>query len=200
MRVIIITDIFGLTEAVNTLENSLSEKMVYVTVVDPYDGEVKGFLNEQDAYDAFISQCGHSTYISHVKTAIELAEENVVLLGFSAGAAAAWKAIDDSYQKLVEHFVGFYPSQIRSHLDVVPGCPVTLVFPCKEEHFDICKVIDSLSALEMVFCFKTELYHGFMNPLSWNYSSSAAAVFNKAINQASKLADVATFRRLLQQH
>ena len=121
MSAIIITDIFGVTEAIFSLERSLSEKTVNVTVVDPYDGEVKAFSNEQDAYDAFVSQCGHSAYISYVKTAIELAKENVVLLGFSAGASAAWKAIDYRYQNSVVHFVGFYPSQIRNHLDVVPS-------------------------------------------------------------------------------
>ncbi|WP_404340152.1 dienelactone hydrolase family protein [Pseudoalteromonas mariniglutinosa] len=199
MRVILVTDIFGVTDAIVSLTTFLATDSIKVTVVDPYDGQITTFANEQCAYDAFISQCGHSNYVANVKNAIGFTDEHVVLLGFSAGASAAWKAIDGNYPQSVVHFVGFYPSQIRHHLDVLPPCPVTLVFPYKEEHFDINKVINELSKLEMVFCIKTALLHGFMNSLSLNFAADVASVVNKEINHASKLTDITSLRRLLLQ-
>jgi hypothetical protein len=69
-------------------------------VVDPCDGDVNGFLTEEDAYDEFQRQCGHDTFITHVKTSIALDEkEDFVLLGFSSGDLAAWKAADGCYKK-----------------------------------------------------------------------------------------------------
>ncbi|KXO12992.1 dienelactone hydrolase-like enzyme [Moritella sp. JT01] len=181
MQIIIITDIFGLTTDIELLAASLSIELASVTVIDPYEGYKQTFINEQAAYDTFMTQCGHERYITAVSSAIELSEGEVVLLGFSAGASAAWKAIDRHSNPLIKHCIGFYPSQIRNHLDVIPCCPVTLVFPCEEKHFEVDNILSALAPLKQVHCIKTNFYHGFMNSLSENYSLSGATFFNDKI-------------------
>ena len=196
MHIIIITDIFGLTTDIDLLSASLSTELTRVTVIDPYDGYKQTFINEQAAYDTFMTQCGHERYSSAVSSAIALSEDEVVLLGFSAGASAAWKAIDQHSNPLIKHCIGFYPSQIRNHLDVIPCCPVTLVFPCEERHFEVDDVIAALSSVKQVNCIKTSFYHGFMNSLSDNYSLIGATFFNDKMNDSSKLDSVEIFNRI----
>ena len=190
MHIIIITDIFGLTKDTDLLAASLSTEQARVTVIDPYEGNKQQFVNEHAAYDTFMTRCGHERYISAVASAIELSEGEVVLLGFSAGASAAWKAIDQLSNPLIKHYIGFYPSQIRNHLDVIPCCPVTLIFPCEERHFEVDDVIAALSSLKQVNCIKTSFYHGFMNSLSDNFSLTAATFFNDKMGDGSNLDNV----------
>lgn len=194
MHIIITTDIFGLTTDVDSLAASLSTALVSVTVIDPYEGCKQAFTNEQAAYDTFIARCGHVRYISAIVSAIESSNEEVILIGFSAGASASWKAIDQSLNPLIKHCIGFYPSQIRNHLDVIPCCPVTLVFPCEEKHFDVDSIISGLSALTQVHCIKTSYYHGFMNSLSENYASAAATFFNDKMTNSHELHNVNLLR------
>jgi len=193
MHIIIITDIFGLTKDIDLLAASFSTELARVTVIDPYEGHKQTFINEQVAYDTFITQCGHERYISAVTAVIKLSNDEVVLLGFSAGASAAWKVIDQHSNPLIKHCIGFYPSQIRNHLDVIPCCPVTLVFPCEEKHFEVDNILSALAQLKQVYCIKTTFYHGFMNSLSDNFSLSAATFFNERMSDGSKLNNVGIF-------
>ena len=57
MRVLIVTDIFGVTASVLSLANALMAERAHVEVVDPYDGKEKSFSHEQSAYDAFLANC-----------------------------------------------------------------------------------------------------------------------------------------------
>ena len=198
MRVLIVTDIFGVTAAVLSLANALMAERAHVEVVDPYDGKEKSFSHEQSAYDAFLANCGHDSYFRKVQNAISSSLEELVIIGFSAGASAAWRNMESDWQSNILHFVGFYPGQIRYHLHITPKYPCTIVFPNREEHFDVYDVSGILNEIDNVQCIITDYGHGFMNPLSHQYSSIGAGAFNKVINQASKLADVATLRRLLQ--
>jgi dienelactone hydrolase len=194
MQIIIITDIFGLTTDIDLLAVSLSTELTRVTIIDPYEGHKKAFINEQVAYDTFITLCGHERYISAVKSEIKSSNDEVVLLGFSAGASAAWKAIDRDSNSLIKHCIGFYPSQIRNHQDVIPYCPVTLVFPCEEKHFEVDNILSALAPLTQVNGIKTSFYHGFMNSLSENYSLSAATLFNDKIRNKIKSGNMDIFK------
>lgn len=198
MRVLIVTDIFGVTASVLSLANALMAERAQVEVVDPYAGKERSFSHEQSAYDAFLANCGHESYFRKVQDAISSSIEELVIIGFSAGASAAWRNMESDWQSNILHFVGFYPGQIRYHLHITPKYPCTIVFPNREEHFDVYDVSGILNEIDNVQCIITDYGHGFMNPLSHQYSSIGAGAFNKAINQASKLADVATLRRLLQ--
>jgi len=195
-NVIILTDIYGVTEAVNTLKEELCADAVSVIVLDPYDGFIKNFADEKLAYQAFLQECGHQQYAAKVLDTLKGLQGQIVLLGFSAGASAAWKAVDLLESK-VSHVIGFYPSQIRNHLEVQPLCPVTLIFPRYEKHFNVESCIAQATKLEQVQCLQSEYLHGFMNPLSVNFNAQGSSYFNRFISDACLLKDVVALRQKL---
>lgn len=198
MKVLIITDIFGVTAAVLSLASSLQDEQTHVEVIDPYDGNEKLFVDDQSAYEAFLANCGHDSYFNKVQNTISSSIDELVIIGFSAGASAAWRNMESNWQSKVLHFLGFYPGQIRHYLYITPKYPCTIVLPNREEHFSVSEVSSLLKEIDNVHCIHTEFGHGFMNPFSYHFSNAGADAFNKVINQTSKLADVATLRRLLQ--
>jgi len=195
-NVIIITDIYGVTDAVNTLREALCADAISAIVLDPYEGFIKNFASEKSAYQAFLQECGHQQYVAKVRDLLKGMPGKTVLLGFSAGASAAWKAVDILESK-VSHVIGFYPSQIRNHLDVEPLCPVTLVFPRYEQHFDVELCIAQIAKIEQVQCIQTEYLHGFMNPLSVNFNAQGRSFFDRYISDVNLLKDVVALRQKL---
>ncbi|WP_281558559.1 dienelactone hydrolase family protein [Thalassomonas sp. RHCl1] len=179
MQVIIITDIFGVTDKLFAYGQQLETCGCRVEIIDPYQGETQEFANEQIAYQRFNLDCGFAAYVRQISAALADGSQEKVMLGFSVGAAAAYKAVDklahgSAQEKAVRHLIGFYPGQIRHHLDINPRCPVTLVFPDNEPHFALDKVINSLTEKPRIDCIRTPFAHGFMNPLSANYHQAAA--------------------------
>ncbi len=179
---VIITDIFGLTDDIIDLALTLKNGHC-ATIVDPYQGVRQTFANEAQAYQRFIEQCGHDAYVDKIFSVIDSLSTKVKILSFSAGASAAFRLTERFSPGTIEHLIGFYPSQIRHHLGVNPNCPVTLIFPCEEDHFDVDKVIQSVSKSNAVQCIKTTWRHGFMNPQSDNYNDEAASVLGNIINK-----------------
>ncbi|MCL6417678.1 dienelactone hydrolase family protein [Aestuariirhabdus sp. Z084] len=196
MRVIVATDIFGRTPAIEALADTLASQAL-VEIVDPYDGCPCNFKNEQEAYRHYTSVCGHDAYLERVIGGINGSREPCVLVGFSAGASVLWRAIAQGIPMLVEHCIGFYPGQIRHHLDLQPNCPTTLVFPCYEQSFDVERAAQVLSAHEQVVCYQSVYKHGFMNPASLHYSVVEARRFGDLLEDLEMLVDVAAFRRCL---
>lgn len=177
MHVMIVTDIFGLTLEIKKLAKIFTQqKNITVSIIDPYKGCEKKFIKDDDAYQAFMIESGHQEYAIEVKNAQKLIDDNIIIFGFSAGASAAWKSSENNFNSLSQ-IIGFYPSQIRNQLDVLPCCPVTIIFPESEPHFDIDQTIKTLSCIDNVSCFKTRYQHGYMNPSSKNHSSIAEDYF-----------------------
>ncbi|WDD97663.1 dienelactone hydrolase family protein [Thalassomonas actiniarum] len=179
MQTFIITDIFGVTDKLFAYRQQLERCGCRVQIIDPYQGEKQEFTSEQIAYQRFNLDCGFEAYVSQISAALADSSREKVILGFSVGAAAAYKALDKlspgcAQEMVVRHLIGFYPGQIRHHLDINPRCPVTLVFPRNEQHFALDKVISCLTEKPRVCCIRTPFAHGFMNPLSVNYHQAAA--------------------------
>jgi dienelactone hydrolase len=177
---VVITDIFGLTDDVIALAKEHS-----ATIIDPYQGVHQSFTNEAQAYQHFIEQCGHDAYVDRIWSVINSMPNGVKVLSFSAGASAVWRLTERFSPHKIEHLIGFYPSQIRHHLNVNPNSPVTLIFPSKENHFDVDKVIKNVSKSASVQCIKTAWRHGFMNPRSDNYHEQAVTVFANVMNKGA---------------
>ena len=59
-----------------------------------------------------------------------------VVVGFSAGASAAWCAIAEYTTVFSGHLVCFYPTRMRKYVDKVPKCATTLVVPESEHSVD----------------------------------------------------------------
>nr|WP_321513780.1 dienelactone hydrolase family protein [uncultured Pseudodesulfovibrio sp.] len=169
MQIILVTEIWGRTAHVDLMAEAFDRASHAVTVIDPYDGHDRKFGNEQEAYAAFITQCGHDEYARRVCHAVSEAQEPVYLIGFSAGAGAVWQAVCQEQAHTIPGALCFYGSSIRTMLDAVPTVPVELIFPDHESHFDVQCVVQSLQGKPMTKCHVVPYGHGFMNPLSENY-------------------------------
>ncbi|MBW8183256.1 dienelactone hydrolase family protein [Shewanella nanhaiensis] len=177
MKVILITDIFGVTEHLLQIQQGIARAGWACEVLDPYCGVGRQFMSESVAYESFMAECGHKPYCDLVISKLETADCPCVVIGFSAGASAAWKALDRLSPDAVSQLIGFYPSQIRHHLAVNPSVPVSLVFPAFESHFDLGAVMVSLAKKSLLMLSQTQYGHGFINFYSSAYHKFASSQY-----------------------
>lgn len=194
MQVMIATDIFGINNDVNQLVKRLESDEVKVRVIDPYEGEKIDFQTDEEAYAFFLKHCGIDRYITLIQKELSSVVTPCVVIGFSVGAASAWKATDGLDLSKHLHLICFYPSQIRHYLEVNPTCYVTVVFPESEPSFDIDNVMHQLNRQKMVSCFKSQFKHGFMNQNSRNHTIQGATLFNDYISKKEIIFDVKTLQ------
>jgi dienelactone hydrolase len=183
MRVVVASDIFGRTEAFERLAERVAPIAASCVIIDPYQGIRQSFADEEQAYGIFLRECGHDRYAGRIKAVLGESPAPTIVVAFSVGASSAWRALDRNMGTGVTHLVGFYPSQIRNSLDVVPSCPVTLIFPESEPHFDVGKVIETVSRINGVACVQVPFRHGFMNPASANFDPLGAEQFVNALEE-----------------
>ena len=190
---LIICDIYGLTPRILALRDTLGVSQ-HAIILDPYQHQLQSFQSESEAYRTFIDKCGHENYFTQTRQILKNGyrtknsedhnEHNTLtidnIIAFSAGASAAYRAISE-YP--VKHCIGFYPSQIRHHLDLKPLCPTTLIFPTYEPHFDVAKVMKTVAECsperQPVTCLQSSQNHGFMNPFSTGFSHHHANEFEQ---------------------
>lgn len=169
MTLLIVTDIFGMTDEVQKFASYFSTN---IEICSPYDHELGKDLTEPEVYQYFLSHCGHEQYIERVKEKIMyLQPANII--GFSAGAYASWRALSEMPLKRVQRLIGFYPSQIKHALYAKPGCKTDLYFAYQEPNSPIPDILESLKKTPGVCCHRTRYEHGFMNPLSPGYNEEA---------------------------
>jgi dienelactone hydrolase len=174
MRIVLATEIHGRSAHVETLAARLSAHG-RVEIVDPYEGKPQAFAGEAEAYAAFLAGGGHAAYAEHLAGALKKSGPDTFLLGFSAGAGAAWLAAADPALPRPLGLIGFYGSRIREAPELTPRCPAVLVWPVREEHFDVDALAARLARTPGVTCLRTPYGHGFMNPLSLNFDAEGAA-------------------------
>lgn len=162
---IIVTDIFGRTEHVEKFAEHFKNSII----IDPYNGENLHFSSEQYAYEHFNSVCGLKKYTDTVFDTLSTVRGRVSAVGFSMGASALWN--NTGRVANLDRAVCFYGSRIRESLDIAPKCAVLAVFPAFEPSFDVDSVVLALSEIPNVEVEKTKYLHGFMNPLSANFSA-----------------------------
>lgn len=178
MNLLIATDIFGKTPALEALANQLAAGAGSSVIVDPYGGVNGEFDSEAEAYATFQRTVGLEAYIEMVSTAIERLEGPVFLVGFSVGASAVWALSDNADLEPGTRAYCFYGSQIRRLAGVSPRIEVTLVFPKHEPHFDVAALSARLSRKRRVSCVNTCYLHGFMNRCSVHFDPKAYAQFS----------------------
>lgn len=184
-NILIVTDIFGYPNATEILKHRFESTCKTVHILDPYDAKPMNFHDEDEAYEAFNQLCGLENYAKACIEALDtLSNENIILIGFSMGASALWKALSGRKNAKIKHFFGFYASQIRHALEVKPHVPCTLIFPKYEKHFEVDTLIRELVKYENITCIKTEYLHGFMNPFSINYDAKAYAKHCQFLDEA----------------
>lgn len=181
MRIVIATDIFGHGECIEELSNSLKNVCSSISIISPYAKSPVTLTDEHEAYCKFSSECGHERFSKLTTQIISASSARTFLVGFSAGAAAIWHSIGSNVFPNLIHFVGFYPTQIRNNLDLTPSCSTKIIFPCREDSFDVSEISKILTKKAAVECQLTDSRHGFMNPQSKNYDSAQAKTFSEAI-------------------
>ncbi|WP_338668930.1 dienelactone hydrolase family protein [Pseudodesulfovibrio methanolicus] len=172
MEIILATEIWGRTPHIDALAGRLRPHADRVTVADPFDGRDPHFATEEQAYAAYLDHGGLEPYARRVTDLVREAARPVLLIGFSAGAGAAWAAACTPGVPL-RRACCFYGSAIRTMADRAPLAPVDLIFPDREPHFDVDALAAALRAKPLVTCRRADAGHGFMNPLSENYDEAA---------------------------
>jgi dienelactone hydrolase len=176
----VVTDIFGITK--DTLQ--LAQRLGDAVIIDPYNGERPRFFNESEAYTFFMKNCGMDKYADTAERKISSLACPCVTVGFSVGATSLWRAAAGSASSKILKAYCFYGSRIRDFRELKPKCPVHLIFPDKEEFFDVDELISALSVNKNAEFTKVRQHHGFMNRLSVNYDSEAYEIFMEKLLQA----------------
>jgi dienelactone hydrolase len=166
MDTLIISDIFGRTDALIRLAAELSKDAL---IFDPYDAVMMDFDNEQNAYSFFSENIGVNTYAIKLAQYISKFTSPVRLIGFSAGASAIWNIAGEGTSKYIKTAFCYYGSQIRQNTEVNPVFPVNLIAPASEEHFSVDKLIERVSGKAHVRVRQVPFLHGFMNEQSANF-------------------------------
>jgi dienelactone hydrolase len=174
MNLLLVTDIFGKTRALENLAKNLSSLYENVHIIDPYKGIDRKFKDEEEAYVYFSKNVGLENYKKILDASLcKIQDEQISLVGFSVGASAIWLLSEKTYFQKLKKVTCFYSSQIRHFLDISPNSQVTFYFPSFEKHFDVDSVIKVLSKNKNIVCKKTKFLHGFMNECSKNYDLRA---------------------------
>lgn len=170
MHILVCSDIFGSTTYLKKLLEEVTFSKPHISFIDPYQGSQHSFKNEAEAYEQFTSLGGINAYIDKVALAISQQKNDFIVLGFSAGGAAAWKVLSAPDNQAFNELIAFYPGQIRHYIDAHPQCKTRLVFAVEEAHSDVQKIHQTLSTYPLVTSHISSYQHGFMNPLSSGFS------------------------------
>lgn len=173
--IIVVSDIFGKTPALEKLCCDLSEA---VEIIDPYNGNYFQFKDESEAYSYFTEYVGLKSYSKILNDKILNLKTNSILIGFSVGASAIWQ-ISNRKMKNVSSTICFYGSQIRNNTNISPAIPMRIVMPKSEEHFSVKELSNVLKQKQHVTVCDTEYFHGFMNLNSKNYNEIAYKYYIK---------------------
>ena len=165
MKIIIASDIFGKTPALEELANSICGNTL---IVDPYDGASMAFNNESDAYRYFSKHVTLERYCTILQEHVVRCSGPTTIIGFSVGASALWR-LSPSLEAPIQAAIGIYSAQIRHYLNIIPNVPFHLIFPQKEPHFDVDAVSHSLNDTPNVTITSMPYDHGYMNRHSANF-------------------------------
>lgn len=166
--ILLATDIFGETGPVREFAAHFGEWGYGSAIVSPYAGAC-AFTDEEEAYAYFLQRGGVAPYAEKIRARLRELTGALVCIGFSAGAAALWRALAASEAGDVETAILFYGSQIRAASALQPRCPTLLVFPAEEAHFSVPELIDRLQGRSGVYCTTVPWLHGYMNSLSVHF-------------------------------
>lgn len=182
-KILIASDIFGQTAALEALISRIAPLKTDVKIVDPYNGIDHQFKQEKDAYSAFQEKTGFEKYSFQVRQEIEKYNEAFLLIGFSVGASAVWANLNFQGFTPGATAVCFYGSQIRTLAHIDPVIPTHVYFPVKEDHFNVQDLKRKLASKPNANCIQTPFLHGFMNQLSNNYDETGYLRYIKKIRQ-----------------
>lgn len=164
MTIIIIHEVYGVTENLRRLATELEKKGCKVILPSLYSDNYSGNIEEY-SYKKYFSEVGFEKAIQSIDRIIEEnSKDDIVIIGFSIGATLAWMKSADNRVKGV---IGFYGSRIRNYLRITPCIPTRLFF-CYEESFDVENLIVELKKKQHTEVTKIPGVHGFYSKSVFN--------------------------------
>jgi len=182
MSIIIVSDIFGMTPALQ----KLSAEIGAAEIIDPYSGKLMEFINESEAYAYFLKNIGLDLYAQILDSRLNNLTGVQTLIGFSIGAAVIWKCAENDSTRGVKSAVCFYGAQIRNYLTVIPNFHINLIFPKHEPHFSVDQLSSQLSHNKNICISKSDYLHGFMNECSVNFNLLGYRTYVKLLQENSR--------------
>lgn len=181
--VVVLHEIYGINPHIRGVCLGLSDAGCDVYCPDLLHAPFTPFAysQQEEAYRTFKTKVGFDVY-SDVCRLLEQIRPNyrhVLLTGFSIGATVAWRCSESG---LCDGMVGFYGSRIRDYPEVVPKCPVLLVFAQEEQNFDAEQIRSLLGRRENIAVRILKGGHGFCDPYADAFRPESAA-------EAKRLAD-----------
>jgi dienelactone hydrolase len=159
LRIVIATDIHGISDAIRMQWRSLGEDLTWVS---PWDGDGCPHPSEAAAVQAFHAQNGLQAYADKIAQAAD--QRPALLIGFSVGATSMWLHAGSPRCHPQSRARLYYGSRIRDHLAVRPRCAVSLVFAEHEPSFEPARLVAQLHQVGVEACIIPNTSHGFMNP------------------------------------
>jgi hypothetical protein len=178
MHRIVVTDIFGRTDALEEIAGSLSGS---VEIFDPYGAKQKEFVSEQSAYDYFSEYVGLESYAQCFHDYLLQVKGPLSLMGFSVGASIIWMNSQAKNERNVSGALCFYGSQIRNFREIIPQFPIKLIFPISEDNFSVPDLIADLTHRNDLQVNQSQYRHGFMNHHSKNFDQGGYSQYLHAL-------------------
>jgi dienelactone hydrolase len=142
------------------------------------------YHREDEAYSYFFDQVGFDAVKEKTATMIEAARRDykkVFLLGFSVGATAAW--LCGTLDQKVDGVICYYGSRIRDYQEVIPQCPVLLLWASNEKSFSVRKLSNVLEKNPRIHSCILKGKHGFADPFNKNYKEESAQKAREMMDQ-----------------
>ncbi|WP_174275424.1 dienelactone hydrolase family protein [Desulfosporosinus orientis] len=146
------------------------------------------YNREEEAYQYFVNYVGFPYMVHEVGKILinsRAVYKNIVLLGFSVGATAAW--ICSEKENTADKVIGYYGSRIRDYQTITPRCPTLLIFAKEEKSFNVSELTSVLEEKKSVNVSVLDGKHGFSDPFSKNFNEQSQ-------RRASELVDEFLFR------
>lgn len=179
---IILPDVFGVTQDLQSLASHIAHEW---SIVDAYEcaavAPPEQDADDQQAYARFQQHIGLDAYSEMLHEKLLATDAAVRVVGFSVGAAAAWRVASRIHHQHVHGAVCFYGNQIRKMVELKPTWPTHCVFPRHEPHFDVATLGHQIQGAANVDVEWVDYAHGFMNRRSNGYSPQGRSEFAKRL-------------------
>jgi len=175
--ILLIHEIYGVNDHMKLMKEKLSKLGADIICPNLLSRDISySYEEEAIAYQNFVQNIGideGSKQITNMLIQLKQEYEEVGVIGFSVGATISWLCSENN---LCNFVIGCYGSRIRDYVNRSPVCPTLLIFPTKEEAFDVDYLINSLKKKRepLLEVKKFHGFHGFMNPFSQTFNKESA--------------------------
>lgn len=172
--IIVLHEIYGINEHIKTVSKEYSEAGYDVICPDLIKYKSFSYKQQEEAYQYFMDTIGFESAFVQTKRLVQRARKQyrrIFVSGYSIGATVAWMC--SAVAGLCDGVIGYYGSRIRDYMDVVPKCPVLLIFSSEEESFNVEETVDLLSG-KKASAYILKAKHGFCDPFSGSYCIAAS--------------------------